>query len=75
MESVFADRNQSRNFCCTNLIKSQSRSVLVELTVQKILNQMIANSGGTIVLIAVLLDGISFGKLSDPQLIVFSLTK
>ena len=75
MESVFADRNQSRNFCCTNLIKSQSRSVLVELTVQKILNQMIANSGGTIVLIAVLLDGISFGKLSDPQIIVFSLTK
>ena len=75
MESVFADRNQSRNFCCTNLIKSQSRSVLVELTVQKILNQMIANSGGTIVLIAVLLDGISFGKLSDPQVIVFSLTK
>ena len=75
MESVFADRNQSKNFCCTNLIKSQSRSVLVELTVQKILNQMIANSGGTIVLIAVLLDGISFGKLSDPQLIVFSLTK
>ena len=75
MESVFADRNQSRNFCCTNLIKSQSRSVLVELTVQKILNQMIANSGGTIVLIAVLLDGISFRKLSDPQVIVFSLTK
>ena len=75
MESVFADRNQSRNFCCTNLIKSQSRSVLVELTVQKILNQMIVNSGGTIVLIAVLLDGISFGKLSDPQVIVFSLTK
>ena len=75
MESVFADRNQSRNFCCTNLIKSQSRSVLVELTVKKILNQMIANSGGTIVLIAVLLDGISFGKLSDPQVVVFSLTK
>ena len=75
MESVFADRNQSRNFCCTNLIKSQSRSVLVELTVQRLLNQMIANSGGTIVLIAVLLDGISCGKLSDPQVIVLSLTK